>query len=146
MKGFLIGLMALPLLGGSLLLGQAPTVVPYGQDGMNGQDPVLVVGADGASCVGTHTTCVREHYLKEKKEVIYKTGCEPLCLPRCGCLFGHRNCDSGQCVQRHCDRRYLMKKTVTCEEPATRCVPAAVPGCPAVPMASGEQIGMPTLK
>jgi hypothetical protein len=113
---YLLGLIGFAALGGSPLLAQNPTSV----------EPIthreIVVGCDGGNCA--RTVCVPECYTKTTKTTVYSSGCEPFCLcyPSGLGLFG-RNCEGGNCKEPK-TRRYLMKKVVTCEESATKCVPS----------------------
>jgi len=128
MKKYLFGLIGVALLGGNPLMGQTPSAVPNGPGDVPVGAPVLADVPVGVACTPVKTTCVPEHYIKKITKVVYCSGCEPLCPGYfCG-LFRHCGCDSGHC--EHCyTRRYLVKKSKTCEENATRCVPAKIPAC-----------------
>jgi hypothetical protein len=148
MNKYFLGLMSLALLGGSTLLGQAPTAGQKGEPipAPKGEpipapikeipmaDPACPSGScQGGGCQKTKTICCPEHYTKEQKKVVYTFGCEKKCLP--GCTFCHllggHGCD-------HCDHakcghaihvRYLVKKVQICEHDAVKCNPVEVPAC-----------------
>jgi hypothetical protein len=115
-------LIGLALLGGSPVLGQTPSAVP--------SSGTMVFEPGCGCCVPTKTVCVPECYIKKTTHVEYSSGCETRCL----CyfhslnLFGRCGCDSGHC-ERPIHVRYLIKKTRTCEEQCTKCVPQEVPCC-----------------
>ncbi len=137
MKKYLFGLVGLALLGANPLLGQTRTTSPA-VPGASANAPPPPVLQD-CTVAATKTICVPEPYVKKTTKAVYKSACEPMCLTHyLGCCF-HRSCDDG-CCGKLFTRRYLMKKTVTCEECITRCVPVTVPcgstGCSPAPCAT----------
>jgi hypothetical protein len=128
MRKNLFGLMALALLGGNSLLAQTAAPAPMGTAGAYVAAPVVMVEPCGVACCPTKTVCVPEQYMKKTTKVVYSSGCEPLCLCYFHGFFKGCGCDSGHC-ERPYTRRYLIKKIETCEECATKCVPAQVPTC-----------------
>jgi hypothetical protein len=123
-KRYILGLIGFAALGGSPLLAQTPTDV---QTVTHRQ---AVQGCDAGGCPATRTACVPECCTKVKKTTVFSSGCEPLCLCYFGAskLFHRENCEAGHC-ENPITRKYLMKRVVTCEESATKCVPTQVPGC-----------------
>jgi hypothetical protein len=96
--------------------------------------PTVVHGDCTAGCCApTKTICVPEQSCKEVKTPVYSKGCEPFCVPNCGChwrsLFG--GCDSG-CEQPR-TKYFLVKKYCVEQIPVTKCVPVTVPACGAAP-------------
>jgi hypothetical protein len=49
-------------------------------------------------------------------------------MPFCHGVFRHCGCDEGRCENSY-TRHFLIKKVKTCQEEATRCVPAETPAC-----------------
>jgi hypothetical protein len=127
MKKYLFGSIVFALLGTDGFAQQTPAAVSNRDVAPNGGAP-LVGCQDGGSCAPTKTICVPECYTKKTKEPVYCCGCEPFCLCYFHCHFGHRNCDSGHCEHPY-TRRYLLKKSSTCEEQCIKCVPREVPAC-----------------
>ena len=140
MKRYILGLIGFAVLGGSPLLAQTPTDV---QTVTHHQ---AVQGCDAAGCPATRTACVPECYTKVKKTTVFSSGCEPLCL--CYHPFG-KLCHRGNCEGGHCEepitRKYLMKRVVTCEESATKCVPTQVPGCATTGFRHGHAAAAPAV-
>jgi hypothetical protein len=121
MYRYCLSFIAFAAVGGSPLLAQsAPDVqtITHRQ---------VIRECEGGSCPAT--VCVPECYTKVNKTTVYASGCEPLCVgcPSLGKLFG-RDCEGGNCEAPR-TRKYLMKKVVTCEESATKCVPSIAGGC-----------------
>jgi hypothetical protein len=127
MKKYLFALVALAVCGANPLLAQAPMMAPRGPAP---GAPVMVLEPGPGCCdhVQTKTVCVPEHYMKEKKTVVYGSGCEKFCLCYFHGLFKSCGCDSGHCEKPH-TRRYMLKKTETCEHDAVKCVPTEQPVC-----------------
>ena len=143
MKRYFLSVVGLALLGAAPAMAQQP-IVPANAPGsviFDSQLPLTgnsggggLFSGGGCCLFGHHNscvTCVPECYMKQKKVVTYGSVCDTLCL--CyfhgGCCL-HRSCDSGHCDRPH-SVRYLTKKTTTCEEPATKCVPSCnAGGCP----------------
>jgi len=113
MNKWLMGLIGLVLMGGNPVLGQSPA----GGTSCH----------DGAACNCGEITCVPQHYIKKIPKTVYSSGSEPLCVPSCWGLFGHHGCDSVHCEHPY-TRRYLLKKTYSCEEEAVKCVPSCHSG------------------
>jgi hypothetical protein len=137
-KRYILGLIGFAALSGSPLLAQTPTAV---QTVTHRQ---TVQGCDAGCCQATHTACVPECYTKVKKTTVFSSGCEPLCL--CyysACKLFHRSdCEDGHC-ETPITRKYLMKRVVTCEESATRCVPSEAPGCATTGFLRGHAMAAP---
>jgi hypothetical protein len=146
MRQYVLGLIGLTLLGGIPVWGQTPTGVPQGTPvlppGVPAGTPVVIGPDCGGCCIPTKTVCVPECYTKKTTKVVYSSGCESRCLCYYRSLFRHCGCDSGHC-ERPITVRYLIKKVRTCEEEATKCVPAEVPGCASGHCCPGAAWGAP---
>jgi hypothetical protein len=127
MKIYLFAGIGLALLGGNPLQAQPPQAVPQGSGGASSVT-ALATAPDGVACTPCAVTCVPEHYVKKTIKPAYSCGCEPLCVPLLRAFCGHSCGDCNHCNQP-ITRRYLIKKVRTCEENATKCVPAQVPAC-----------------
>jgi hypothetical protein len=95
--------------------------------------------ADVGCCVPTKTVCVPVASTKVKVTINYSSKCEKICYPACticglklgGCADGScGGCPDGNCGHPY-QKKYLVKKIVTTEEPRTKCVPVEVPVCAA---------------
>jgi hypothetical protein len=127
MKKYLFGLIAVAFLGADGFTQQTPTPVPDPNGVPNGGAPLVGCPA-GGPCVPTKTICVPECYTKKTTNPVYCCRCEPLCLCYFHGLFAKCDCESGHCECPY-TRRYLLKKSCTCEEQCIKCVPKEVPAC-----------------
>jgi hypothetical protein len=49
-------------------------------------------------------------------KTVYEEKCIDFCLPKCSCLLG-----CGGCCEKPRTKKVLVKKTITCECPGTKC-------------------------
>lgn len=141
MKGYLFGLLGLTLVGGAAL-AQVPMALPQppGAGAPAAVAPAAPVVVDhGASCgqggccnsgccTPTKTVCMPEQYMRKTVKPAYTCGCEPFCVDYPFGLFGKCACCGGRNPTPR-TKKYLIKKVITTECPAVKCVPVQVPCC-----------------
>jgi hypothetical protein len=126
MNKWLLGLIGLALLEGGPLFAQSPAVTTNVHNGSPMSATMGACRQDSGACTRDQITCAPQSYIKKVTKTIYSSGCEPLCMPSCG-LLRLCGCDFGHCEHPY-TRRYLLKKTITCEEEAVKCVPSCQSG------------------
>ena len=86
--------------------------------------------------------CVSEPTTKKVTRVVYESKCIDYCLPKCSLLGGCADC--GKPRTKH----ILVKKVITEECPATKCVVQIAPACTtaAPATAPADKVGSPLPK